>query len=419
MAASNLAFNRTAQHEERLQGILDEAALLFNRKGYSGTTLDELAARLGLTKPALYYYVKGKEDLGYQSYLRTLDYQRSYIETADREAGTGLDAIALYIRKSCNATNRPAAIPTEVAALNDDRRDALGVLIRENTHALRRLIYRGVDDGSIAVSDPAIAALAIIGALSWVPQWYARDDAYSNDIRLEAIGAGLADIFLNGLCARSDGGCEPIKIPADDNALVRPMVFDRRQRTASKLDALLRAATEKFNSHGVNGTSLDQVVGALNVTKGAFYHHIRNKDDLLFRCYKRSLVLAEEFLAQAHERGGSGWERIASSIDLAIQTHCGPKGPLAIFIGIRDLSPLRQEAIARRAVQVHQQTRAFLQEGMADGSIRTFDIDQAHAAIVGATIWLPKWYHASGSWSAHDIANHFVKLLGKGLRKRG
>lgn len=413
--APALAFDKNAQHERKRQELLDEAALLFNRKGYSGTTLEELAGKLGLTKAALYYYVKGKEDLGYRSYVRTLESQRGYIDAADRDGADGLDAVARYIRYSCNSANRPAAIPTEVAALNPDHRRTLEGIIRDNTHALRRLIERGQNDGSIQPTHPAIAAMAIVGALSWIPQWYARNDAFTPDVRLEAIGAGLADVFVNGL-ATGDQVVAPLP-PAAPAA--GPSAFDRRRRNAGKLDALLRAATEAFNRQGVNGTSLDQVVGALNVTKGAFYHHIRSKDDLLFRCYERTLAQAEGLLDRAASAGDTGWSRIAAAMRLAIKTHCGGAGPLAIFVGIKDLSPERQNAIAKRATRLHRRTHGFITDGMADGSMHQGDPDIALAAVIGATIWLPKWYAADGVWSPADIAGQFAGLLGRGLRRRG
>ncbi|HEX2138711.1 MAG TPA: helix-turn-helix domain-containing protein, partial [Woeseiaceae bacterium] len=50
--------------------VLKAAAACFNHKGYSGTSLKDVADHLGLTDAALYYYVKNKEELVYQCYLR-------------------------------------------------------------------------------------------------------------------------------------------------------------------------------------------------------------------------------------------------------------------------------------------------------------------------------------------------------------
>src|SRR3990167_9726784 len=46
--------------------ILAEAARIFNRLGYHGATLDDVARALGATKAALYYYVANKEELLFQ-----------------------------------------------------------------------------------------------------------------------------------------------------------------------------------------------------------------------------------------------------------------------------------------------------------------------------------------------------------------
>jgi hypothetical protein len=53
--------------------ILRAAATCFNQKGFSGTSLKDVAKHLGLTDAALYYYVKSKEELVYQCYLRAAE----------------------------------------------------------------------------------------------------------------------------------------------------------------------------------------------------------------------------------------------------------------------------------------------------------------------------------------------------------
>ena len=53
--------------------MLKAAASCFNAKGFSGTSLKDVAAHLGLTDAALYYYVRNKEELVYQCYLRAAE----------------------------------------------------------------------------------------------------------------------------------------------------------------------------------------------------------------------------------------------------------------------------------------------------------------------------------------------------------
>jgi AcrR family transcriptional regulator len=78
--------------------ILRAAAACFNQKGYSGTSLKDVARRLGLTDAALYYYVRSKEELVYQCYLRAADLGRRAMDRARESGGSGFEQVCLYIR---------------------------------------------------------------------------------------------------------------------------------------------------------------------------------------------------------------------------------------------------------------------------------------------------------------------------------
>lgn len=62
-----------SRFEQQRDRMLRAAADCFNQKGYSGTSLKDVANRLGLTDPALYYYVRSKEELVYLCYLRAAE----------------------------------------------------------------------------------------------------------------------------------------------------------------------------------------------------------------------------------------------------------------------------------------------------------------------------------------------------------
>jgi AcrR family transcriptional regulator len=56
--------------DETRERILDVALELFNEQGYERTSLREIAERLGVTKAALYYHFKSKEDILLELHLR-------------------------------------------------------------------------------------------------------------------------------------------------------------------------------------------------------------------------------------------------------------------------------------------------------------------------------------------------------------
>ena len=77
--------------------MLRAAAHCFNQKGYSGTSLKDVADRLGLTDAALYYYVRNKEELVYLCYVRAADVGRDAMDAAVRDGRSGIDKVRRYL----------------------------------------------------------------------------------------------------------------------------------------------------------------------------------------------------------------------------------------------------------------------------------------------------------------------------------
>jgi len=76
-----------------LQAVLDVSVRLFNERGYDGTSMEDLAGKLGITKSAIYHHVTSKEELLRLAVARALD---GLFAVADEvEAGDG-PAIARY-----------------------------------------------------------------------------------------------------------------------------------------------------------------------------------------------------------------------------------------------------------------------------------------------------------------------------------
>ncbi|MET0535462.1 MAG: TetR/AcrR family transcriptional regulator, partial [Steroidobacter sp.] len=61
--------NGPSRHEQ----VLDEAARQLNQKGVLLTSLAEIAAKLGVTRGAMYHYVADREDLVFQCYRRAAE----------------------------------------------------------------------------------------------------------------------------------------------------------------------------------------------------------------------------------------------------------------------------------------------------------------------------------------------------------
>lgn len=168
--------------------MLRAAAHCFNQKGYSGTSLKDVAAMLGLTDAALYYYVRNKEELVYQCYVRAAQVARAAMEAAVAEGCTGLEQVRLYIRNHIDSIvgdSGPLAIMSEIPSLTPEHRDEVLGLSRAHSRNFEAILERGIADGSIAACDVRMTGNAIMGALNWIPKWWHGDKAAAQRILKE------------------------------------------------------------------------------------------------------------------------------------------------------------------------------------------------------------------------------------------
>jgi AcrR family transcriptional regulator len=182
--------------------ILDQAAELFARQGFSATSLQEVADALKINRTALYYYVNGKQDL-----LTML------VEGVSRDTANSLGRIAedrslapivklrdaikgMALRIASNAARFRLLLMSEGAldgALATEHHNSR----RRTLQALTRILEEGMQTGEIRPIDPHLAAFAILGMCNWIAWWY-RPDRVPNQTP-ELIAESMADIGLSAL----------------------------------------------------------------------------------------------------------------------------------------------------------------------------------------------------------------------------
>ena len=168
--------------------VLRAAAYCFNQKGYSGTSLKDVADILGLTDAALYYYVRNKEELVFQCYARTADIGRDAMNRATEEGKTGFDQVRLYIRYHIEflvGERGPMAIMSEIPSLQADHRDEILEFSRAHSLRFETLLNTGIEDGSISPCDVRMTGNSIMGSINWIPKWFHGDDEAAQRILRE------------------------------------------------------------------------------------------------------------------------------------------------------------------------------------------------------------------------------------------
>ena len=158
--------------------MLRAAAQCFNQKGYSGTSLRDVADVLGLTDPALYYYVRNKQELVYLCYVRAADLGREALDRALSEGRDGMDVMLRYLRYHIEmmvGDRGPIAIMSEVPSLKPEHREEVLQLSRTHGKNFEAVLQAGIRDGSIADCNVRMTGNAIMGSINWIPKWYHGD----------------------------------------------------------------------------------------------------------------------------------------------------------------------------------------------------------------------------------------------------
>src|SRR5688500_1023408 len=92
------ADTRAQQRELKRQAVLHAAAQLFNERGFHATSLDDIAERLHVTKPTLYYYVKSKDEILLECVRTALGMMRDEITSVRSAGGRALDQLVACMR---------------------------------------------------------------------------------------------------------------------------------------------------------------------------------------------------------------------------------------------------------------------------------------------------------------------------------
>ncbi|MBI2492081.1 MAG: TetR/AcrR family transcriptional regulator [Candidatus Rokubacteria bacterium] len=188
--------------------ILAEAARIFNRLGYHGATLDDVARALGVTKAALYYHVANKEELLFQCCRVPIEIGLEGIRDALAQASAPDEqlrlALARYIEGMTDQL-RGSVVILEEGTLSPAHYRWVKDARDEYERLLRGIIERGIAEEVFVPCDPRVVGFAILGAMNWIPKWYHPDGSRTGKEIADAFGSYLVRGLLrepkgNGAC---------------------------------------------------------------------------------------------------------------------------------------------------------------------------------------------------------------------------
>ncbi len=183
---------RDQQFALKRTALLKQAARAFSSQGYHATSLDDVAKTLGVTKPALYYYVKNKQEILFECHMLAQDLGDRAFDQALKAGQTAREVVLVLARTYIELLTSEigaCAVLGEFHALDPANREIIAGRRDKFERSFRKLLAKGMSDGSIRTVDPKMTVFFFMGAVNWMTRWFIPEGPNT--------GGEIAQIFVD------------------------------------------------------------------------------------------------------------------------------------------------------------------------------------------------------------------------------
>jgi AcrR family transcriptional regulator len=401
------ASHRSVTHKfhQRRDTIVRAAVDVLNHKGVRGMTLADVAAKIDLVPTAVMYYFRKKEDLAAACFHKAIEQFESMIAQAQRGA-TAREALELFIRGYFEFRRRvftgeadQIAVYNDVRAVHDP---GVGVAYTQMFRNARSLLLKSPEITSLSRMDCNARTHFLLAQLFWsvvwVPRYYVED--------YPRLADHMLDILQNGLL-RAGVDWQPPPLQE-----VEPPLADG---SSEARETFLQAATSLMNDQGYRGASVQKISERLNVTKGAFYHHLDTKDDLILACFERTLEIVRRAQQEGARVATNGAENLIAVSAALVEYQLSGKAPLLRTSALSSVPEEIRAGLIKEFDRASGRFSLVFSEGIADSSLRPVDAaiaSQMITALINAAAEVHNW--APGI-SQQNIASTYARPLFQGL----
>lgn len=166
------------------QGILEVAVAAFNEFGYDATSMGVLAARLGLSKSAIYHHVASKDELLELALGQALDGLEGVLREESGRTGDASDRLAHVLRGAVRVLTDKLPYVTLLLRVRGNTEVEREALARRRAfdRAVAALVVEARDEGSLRSDiDPGVATRLLFGMINSIVEWYRPGGAEGAD----------------------------------------------------------------------------------------------------------------------------------------------------------------------------------------------------------------------------------------------
>ena len=182
----------------------------------------------------------------------------------------------------------------------------------------------------------------------------------------------------------------------------------RAPRADNRMPQLLDEAARLFGAQGFHGTSIRDIVRAVDMLPGSIYYHFATKDLLLLAVYAEGVRRITERVEMAVATKSDPWGRLEAACIAHLEAVLEESGYAEVVIRVRPSD------VTSAAGQLNElrDTYERLFVDLIDALPVAHGVDRrgVRLLLLGALNWTQTWYRP-GRHTPRSIARYFVKLL--------
>jgi TetR/AcrR family transcriptional regulator, cholesterol catabolism regulator len=188
----------------------------------------------------------------------------------------------------------------------------------------------------------------------------------------------------------------------------------------SRSAVILYEAAKLFASKGYDGTSVQDIAGAVGISKASLYHFFTDKGEIHSTVVTMSVARLNELVKEKLANCRTASEKVEGFARAHAQ-HISENTPLyfASALGYNELTDPEVKAKVQRMRDGYEETlRMIIREGIDTGEFRELDVKLAARAVISCLNWMARWWRPDGPDPAEKIASDYVQLIIRGFLPR-
>lgn len=171
-------------------------------------------------------------------------------------------------------------------------------------------------------------------------------------------------------------------------------------------------ACNLFYQNGYEGTTIDAIAQALDVTKPFIYSYYKNKSELLFDICQTGIGLSLQAMEQADTQQRTPTERLKILVDRVMRIIIDYQEYIVVYEREeKNLDAELARSIRKQRNEFDHRLAALLEEGKQTGEFDIPDPVMTATTIGGMMSWVSFWYSPRGKWSEVEVISHVMTMI--------